>query len=792
MKNIFYNFSVTLKRFKTASVLNLLGLSVAFTIFIIVLSQLWWQYNYNDSIPQSEQLHMLTYEYEPGEGFDPYFNRTNGDELGASIPELEGFGSIGENDYFYRDFGNTKDIEFDAYLVSPSIIDLLGIKIIEGDSASFSEPGAIIIPLSMARQYFGEQSPIGELLAGRDGKYRRQRPPVEQTIVGVYADMPTNRTYDNRIYANLGNEYLNNSSMWMFNHLLKFKPNNTTSEKIKTKLIEILSRDEEDPEEGIDAVELIPMNELYFNQKIDSTYFFESGNMQLSLVLISVAFVILLIAVVNYINFFMSLVPVRIKAVNIAKVFGASAGALRANIIFEGIGIMALAFGFSLLWVGVAADIEMIRFAGEPFVFGNNIEVLVATGIFAIVLGAISGLFPAWYITKFSPSMILAGSFGRSRRGRALRSVLSIFQFTSSIVLVIVALFIMLQNSFMREFDYGYSRERLYKLRLTTPLVRNQKQDALSNELKKNPDITDFSYTNGSLVQPGISLNWQAMHNGEDIRYSNMPVSWNHPRMMGIELVDGRYFTEEDQTKQNGSIIFNETAAKAYNLKVGDVIDIFIKTDVVGIAKDFQYGSLYNEIPPVALVIGHPQMRYYSYAYIRISPTADLEKTLTFIREAIKTADPMMEPNELELTHFDESLEEVYQKEERLAGVITIFSFITILISLLGVMGTVIFDLQHRRKEVSVRKVFGASVSSILGRFNRGVLWILIISTLIGLPIAWYIISTWLENFTHRVPMHWWVFVAGVVIVSVIVFSLVTIQTWRAANANPTKYLKSE
>ncbi len=791
MKNIFYNFSVTLNRFKTASMLNLLGLSVAFTIFIIVLSQLWWQYTYNDSIPQSEQLHLFTYNDGDGEGYYTHISRPLGAQIAESAPEIENYGALLNSGFYYTEFGNSKETEIKAYQITPSLIDLLGIKILEGDSTRFSEPGAIIIPQSMARQYFGSQSPIGELLSARNIMTGRQKPPVEQTIVGVYEELPSNTTYGNLIYANLGNEYIDANWLFSFNYLMKFKPSEHTNEKIKAIAEQTIAQDRDSDEEPT-TVELIPLSELYFSKKINSGAELDLGNRQLSLVLISVALVILLIAVVNYINFFMSLVPVRIKAVNIAKVFGASAGALRANIIFEGIGIMALAFGFSLLWVGVAADIEMIRFAGEPFVFDNNIEVLVATGVFAIVLGAISGLFPAWYITKFSPSMVLSGSFGRSRRGRALRSVLSIFQFTSSIVLVIVALFIMLQNSFMREFDYGYSRERLYRLSLSDGLGGIQKQGALSNELKKNPDITDFSYINGNIVDKAIDLNWFAYHNGEEIKYSEIAVSWNYPQMMGIELVDGRYFSEEDQTKETGSAIFNETAAKKFGLKVGDMLEGMGKIEVVGIAKDFQYGSLYNEIPPLALEIGHSRMRYYSVADIRISPSADLEKTLTFIREAIKTADPMMEPNELELTHFDESLEEVYQKEERLAGVITIFSFITILISLLGVMGTVIFDLQHRRKEVSVRKVFGASVSSILGRFNRGILWILIISTLIGLPLAWYVVSRWLESFAHQVPMYWWVFAAGVVIVSVIVFSLVTLQTWRAANANPTKFLKSE
>ncbi len=789
MKNILYNFTVTLKRFKTASVLNLLGLSVAFTIFIIVLSQLWWQYTYNDSIPQSEKIHLFASEYNKGEGYAIHTSRPYGDQIAQSIAGIESYAIRSERYNIYKEIGDAKNVTERSFKISPSFIEMMGIEIVEGDISRFNEPNAVIISHSMAQKYFGDKSPIGAIIESVPLFDTSVNPPVTtHNIVAIYKDLPSNSMVGNGVYTNVGDFLIGEKGYFAFEYFYKFSGGENIEKQIQEKFNELNPSHIAGEQR---SVKLIPMDEIYFSPYLKNTYGVRTGNLTLTLALISVAIVILLIAVVNYINFFMSLVPVRIKAVNIAKVFGASTRALKANIIFEGVGIMALAFGFSLLLVGVVADWEFIRFSGEAFLFKNNILVLVAVGLFAIVLGAISGLFPAWYITKFSPSMILAGSFGRSRRGRGLRTVLSTFQFSSSIVLVVVSLFIILQNSFMSNYDYGYKRDRLYKLGINP----NGTEKSLASELLLNPDILEVAYMNGTLAAERVVTNMRtSFDDGGDYSFTQLSVDWNYPQMMGFELIEGRYFSEEDLSSTGSTMIFNETAAKKFNIKAGDRLSkkYVHSPQVVGVVKDFQYGSLHNSIPPICLTLMPKNDRGFYNADIRISSTADIEKTLTFIRTTLCKVDPSINPEQVRLVDFNQSIDQLYKKEQMLSTIIMAFSFISILISLLGVMGTVIFDLQHRRKEVSVRKVFGATVGSILGRFNRGVLWILIISTLIGLPIAWYIISTWLENFTRRVPMHWWVFAAGVVIVAVIVFSLVILQTWRTANANPTKFLKSE
>ncbi len=771
MKNILYNFILTLKRYKTASALNILGLSVAFAIFIIILSQLWWQYTYNDNIPQSDQVYVLAYDYDSQGEFSPTISRPNGEAVAQSVPQVKSYGIMRQGNHVFKEFGNTKDSRIDIQLISPSIIELIGMKIVEGDSTRFSEPNAIMLPRSLATKYFGDKSPVGELI---DDKYQ---------IVAIFQDIPSNSTFKNKVMVNLHQLDINSRGNLAYSFFFKFPPNQETAKKITDAYIEQYK----DYGWECDA-ELIPMDKLYFYPNINH-YQFPNVNLPLSYVLLSVAIVVLLIAVANYINFFLSLVPVRIKAVNISKVFGASVGALRWNVIFEAVGIMLLAFGVSLFFVDMLSGVELIRFAGEGFVFGDNVEILIGTGIFAVALGLISGLFPAWYITKFSPSMVLAGSFGRSRRGRALRLTLSTFQFTSSIVLVVVSLFIILQNSFMRDFDYGYSRERLYHFQIPNSLWKDA--SVLTNELLKNPDIQGVAYSNGRLTDPYASLETTIEKNGQEYNFPIKAAGVGFIKFMGLELIEGRDFVESDKQSKYGSVIINETAAQKYNIKVGEKLGVN-EFDVVGIVKDYHYGSLRDKVEPMGLGEFGQYYPLYATANVRIAQGANLEKTKKYILDALIGVASDTRPEDVDIQHIDSSIEENYQKEGRLATIIIIFSLVTILISLIGVMGTVIFDLQHRRKEVSVRKVFGASVRSILGRFNRGVLWILIISTLIGVPLAWYVVSSWLENFAHRVPMYWWVFVGGVVIVAVIVFSLVTLQTWRTANANPTKFLKSE
>jgi putative ABC transport system permease protein len=293
-----------------------------------------------------------------------------------------------------------------------------------------------------------------------------------------------------------------------------------------------------------------------------------------------------------------------------------------------------------------------------------------------------------------------------------------------------------------------------------------------------------------------VGMGWGRSYNGESIRFSYQPVSWNYLEFMGLQMIEGRTFIEEDASKTGGTIIFNEAAAKMYNIKLGDFIEGHNwneKAEIVGIVKDFNFTSLQDNIEPLALYeFGCKGWLVPSVAHIRLSPDADFKKTSEFIAAAMPTVDPSLELDKITIVPFDMTIENLYTKEISLTKIISLFSLVAIIISLMGVFGIVVFENQHRRKEIALRKIHGSTARLILGMFNRKFIYILLISFVIAAPIAYFAVNKWLSGFAYKTPVYWWVFVGGFLIVAFITLLTVTLQTFRTANENPVKALKND
>jgi putative ABC transport system permease protein len=519
---------------------------------------------------------------------------------------------------------------------------------------------------------------------------------------------------------------------------------------------------------------------------------FQSGNKVITNLLITIALVIILIAIINYINFFMALVPIRIRSININKVFGTPTSALRFNIIGEAIGILLLSFGLALLLVEYLSGTFIGNLIDTSLKVQDNLFIIIMSSILITVFGFFVGLFPAFYITKFNPALVLKGSFGRSKKGQKLRSILIVFQFTISIVLIICAGFVYLQSHYMQKYNYGFNRDRLITVQVGGKIA-SQPQAFLS-ELRKNPAIEGIAYGDNSIVS--IWMGWGRQREGEQIYYKCLPVSWNYPEFMSLQLIEGRFFIEEDASKVGGTYIFNETAAKKYNIKVGDFFGGHSgkeSAEVVGIVKDFNFSSLKSDIEPLALYeFGCEGWRIPSRAHIRLSPFADFKQTTDFIAACMKEINPDINLEKIKIEPFDTEIENLYTKELKFTKIISLFSIVAIIISLMGVFGIVVFENQHRRKEIALRKIHGSTATLILGMFNRKFIYILLISFVIAAPIAYFAVAKWLSGFAYRTPAYWWVFALGFLVVAFITLLTVTLQTYRTANENPVKAINND
>ncbi len=481
----------------------------------------------------------------------------------------------------------------------------------------------------------------------------------------------------------------------------------------------------------------------------------------------------------------------RIKSINTQKVLGSPDSVLRLSLLAEAILVSAVAYLISLGMLFIASKTFIASLVDADMAFSAQSGVITTTAVIAVAVGVLAGLYPACYITSFPPALVLKGSFGLSPKGRLLRSTLVSIQFIASFILIISSLFMFLQNRFMQNTPLGYDKDELIVMELNGKV--NKSQDVLASEVKTFSGIEDITFAEQVLSSRDFYMGWGREYKDKDINFQCIPVSPSFLRVMGIKVTDGRDFRPEDDLKDTGCYIFNEKAREMYDLELGDKID---GGEIIGFMPNIKFASFRNEVSPMTFYVwgkyywgGEVDSKYYAAAYVRVKAGSDLRAAMKHIQASLKKIDPVYP---FKVSFYDEILQRTYVKELKISNLITLFSVIAILISIVGVFGLVVFESEYRRKEVAVRKVLGSSTPQILVLFNRSYLIILVICFILSAPVAFYGVYRWLENFAYRTPMYWWVFLAAFIIVSVITFITVTFQNWHVANSNPVESIKSE
>jgi putative ABC transport system permease protein len=347
-----------------------------------------------------------------------------------------------------------------------------------------------------------------------------------------------------------------------------------------------------------------------------------------------------------------------------------------------------------------------------------------------------------------------------------------------------------LQNRFMQNSPLGYDKDEL----ITVDISRIQKsRDVFANELKTYAGIEEVTFGE-KLVANNYDegrWRWGVTYQGEDLLFSVISVHYSFLKVMGIEITEGRDFREEDVNTQSGVYIFNETARKKFHLELGssflhDAMDN--NGEIIGFIPDIKFTSFRDAVDPMAFCMlpdGDPEI-----AYIKLKAGTNIRAAMSHIHSTLARFDK--EYQFFEIRFFDEVLQRLYEKEIALSSLITLFSLIAIFISIVGVFGLVVFDSECRRKEVAIRKVFGASVTKIIVMFNKAYFKILLICFVVAVPIAWYAVNRWLENFAYKTPMYWWIYLLAFVAVAAITAGTVTLQNWKVANEDPIKNIKTE
>lgn len=782
------------------TILNIIGLSVAFAAFIIILIQVRYDLGYNKGFKDSDRIYRLegAFNLSNLESYSNYMSRPLAARIGTCSPYIEAWGDLAkwtsEVNVKKTDTEDAPFMKIKMDVIQKGILEVLGYEIISGDTTTFAEPGNIIIAESVANTLFPGESPLGKTLMHESN--------TELNIIAVYKDFPENCCMYNGIVREYGKQGLDNYSEWSSTVLLKL----TSSEHIREveeRMVDIMFDMFKDQEEIINAykdsangmLRLSPIHDTHFSKDIQYDWM-EKASLATTYSLLVIAFLIIIIAIINFVNFSMAGVPLTIKGINTRKVLGCSNGSLRLRQITEAIVISLIAFAISILLVFILAGTSFTAFISGSIAVQDNLALILLTAAVSILSGVFAGIYPAIYSTSFSPAMVVKGSFSLSPKGRMLRSSLVALQYVISMVLIIVALFINVQSKFMKSYDMGFRSNDILTVSLSNTIAN--KQETFTQKLKENPNIIDAAYSREMLVSNG-KMGWSRFHNGENMMYDCFPVSSNFLDFFGLKVVEGRNFVIEDNNKAGGTYIFNETAVKTYpSITVGDkmrghIEDENVFSDVVGIAKDFNFQPLNYKIHPIAIyVFGSNPWWPLPFCYIKTIPGSDTRENMEYITKVINEMDPSFLAEDIEIIYMDDRIGQLYEKEDALGNLILIFCGLSVLISIIGILGLIFFETQFKKKEIGVRRVFGSSVTNILTMLNATYLKIAFICFLIAIPIAIIIIKQWLKSFSYQAPIPVWIFAASLAIIVAITILVITLQSYRSASANPVDSVRSE
>ena len=795
MKLMIRNLLYLFKRFKTAVVLNLFGLTIAFAAFLLIVMQVDYEMNYDAMHSKSGRTFRL--EANHGE-----FEHNAIHCLMFSDAFVNSSAHITDYSYRYPFYGGERYCQIDEVddqgeakvfkenfqLCLPNISDVFDFHMKEGSVECLSIPGSVLIPESVAKRLFDKQSAIGKRIrmSGSSGWQ-----PVSTTILtigGVYKDFPGNTTVQNRIYVPMDQLDLLKSSWQMYaNEIYVTLDDPLNKEEVLdhfNKTFDFAKSQMGSAQEI--ALRLTPLKEVYYTH--DTTFDFNpKGHRETNYVLLGIAFLILFIAGINFTNLTTSLIPLRLKTINTHRVLGCSIYKLQAISLIESIVICLISYILALFIVNdlsytpianwVDADIRLSQYKG----------LILLTALIAILTGCLAGLYPAIRSTSYAPALVLKGSFGLSPKGKKVRVALIGFQYTVSIALIIVTLFVGLQNHFMTSSEQlGFNKDQVAIVNLTPEIYAKHKPQYIQ-KLKDYPGIEDVAFSVYELSKEDDMIDLEyARHEDKDVFFKVFYASENFLSVMDIQVEEGRDFTREDLNKAQSDYIINPAAERDFHLHPGDR---FNDRTVLGVSKDFRFNSCRIASSPFVFALNNDIPNPKLVSYIRFNSKTNLQEAVAHVRETLKEIDPTFP---FEISFYNTILNNLYQKEQTLGKLISLFGIMAILISIVGVFGLVLFETQYRRKEIGIRKINGATTGQILLMFNKTYIRIVSVCFIISIPIAWMGTQQWLENFAYKTPLHLWVFIVAFLIILSVTIGTVTFRNWQAANENPVNSVKSE
>jgi putative ABC transport system permease protein len=796
-KNYFKIAVRNLIRHKTFSFINIAGLALGIAgsllMFVYVINEL----SYENFHQNKDQICRVAIQFGQSEssmklaGVMPAL----GPALVEELPEVLNAVRFIRDTKATIEYGEKEFREQRFFFADPSVFDVFTFPLLGGEPKEvLKDPFHIVISEAMAYKYFGSEQAVGKLL-----RYKDQ---YEFQVSGIMKNIPANTHLKCDFIASYSSletiakvEQPWNQFGQDYTYLLL--QDDFSSSNLKEKIMFILQKNTNEQFASMFLFYIQPLDDIYLTSKmmgeLDRT-----GNVTYVYLFSSLAILVLLIACLNFMNLSTARSFHRVKEIGLRKVLGAKRLQLVKQFLGEALIVTAIALVFSLLLFELFFP-SLNRFLETKLVvdYYHNLNFyLILIGIIVFV-GLVAGLYPALFLSRYKPVDSLKGGFNYGSGSSVFRKSLVVIQFMISIFLIIGTFIVYNQLHFMRETDLGFNKENVVLISFHgSAQDMDNKYLALKNEFSKNSQVISVA---GANMVPGLhnkeqqGIRLKDMQPDEMIMARFISIDYEYVQTLGLEIKQGRNFSEAFSTDASSSIIINEKAAKSFNLAdpVGYEIILPSRTGeirllkVIGVVKDFHIESLHNNIEPILLYI-NPN-RFYTIA-LRIQPT-NTQQTIQYLESVWKKLIPGQSFN---YTFLDDTYNMLYNSEEKAGQMVTIFSFLAIYIACMGLFGLAAFTAEQRTKEIGVRKVLGASVSNIVQLLSKEFVKWVILANIIAWPLAWFVLNKWLENFAYRIDVSWWVFFLSGAIALFIALFTVSTQAIKAAIANPVDALKYE